>query len=279
MGKKLSNIGLVLIFLVGLVILIYPKASSYYNSLINSYSIGKYEDEIKKTEKKDLSKIFEKAEKYNKDLLEKGSTIKTGESKDENYLSQLKIKEDEQIIGTITIDKINVRLPIYHGTAEPVLQSGVGHLEGTTLPIGGIGMHSVLTGHTGLPSAKLFSDLEKLIVGDTFVVKILDRTLTYKISKIEVVLPKEVQNIKPVEGKDMLTLITCTPYGVNSHRLLVHGERIENEKIEDEINLLEGNKKPKKKEYIFIGIITTIVLIIIYLIVKKVRKKNKLLGE
>ncbi|MGL5417361.1 MAG: class C sortase [Clostridium sp.] len=278
MGKKMSNIGLVLVFLVGLIILIYPKVSSYYNGLVSSYNIGKYEDEIKKTEKKDLSKIFERAEKYNKGLLEKGSTIKTGESKDENYLSQLKIKEDEQIIGTITIDKINVRLPIYHGTSEPVLQSGVGHLEGTTLPIGGVGMHSVLTGHTGLPSAKLFSDLEKLIVGDTFVVKILDRTLTYKISKIDVVLPKEVQNIKPVKGKDMLTLITCTPYGVNSHRLLVHGERIENEIIED-TNLLGENKGLLKKDIIFISIVILIVIIIIYLIVRKFRKRNNSLGE
>ncbi|MGL5646286.1 MAG: class C sortase [Clostridium sp.] len=276
MGKKMSNIGLVLVFLVGLIILIYPKVSSYYNGLVSSYNIGKYEDEIKKTEKKDLSKIFERAEKYNKGLLEKGSTIKTGESKDENYLSQLKIKEDEQIIGTITIDKINVRLPIYHGTSEPVLQSGVGHLEGTTLPIGGVGMHSVLTGHTGLPSAKLFSDLEKLIVGDTFVVKILDRTLTYKISKIDVVLPKEVQNIKPVKGKDMLTLITCTPYGVNSHRLLVHGERIENEKIEEEVNLLGENKRLLKKDTIVICIVVIIVIAVIYLII---RKRNKNLGE
>lgn len=228
MKKKLSTIGLVLVFTLGFLILMYPTISNYYNKMVGSYSIGEYDDEISKTDTVDLDKILKNAKKYNEELLKAQSKIKIGESKDKNYLSQLKIKEDESIIGSIIIDKINVKIPIYHGTSQPVLQKGVGHLEGTTLPIGGEGTHSVLTGHTGIPSSKLFTDLEKLEKDDLIVIKVLDKTLTYKVTNKEVVLPKEVNNLRPVQGKDLLTLVTCTPYGVNSHRLLVHSQRTEN---------------------------------------------------
>ncbi|MGL4874884.1 MAG: class C sortase [Clostridium sp.] len=274
MKKKLSNIGLVLIFVVGFIILIYPKLSNYYNSLVSSHSIGEYDEEVKKVKEVDLNSIFERAEEYNKELIKNKATIKVGESKDKNYLSQLKVKEDEQIIGYITIDKINVRLPIYHGTEESVLQSGVGHLEGTSLPTGGIGMHTVLTGHTGLPSAELFSKLENLEIGDVFVVKVLDRTLAYKVKEKNVVLPKEVKGVKPQEGKDLMTLVTCTPYGVNSHRLLVTGERTDLEP-EAEMELTENKVKLSKKDTLILGLIIFIVIIVICFIVRKLIKRNK----
>lgn len=272
MKRKLSNIGLILVFILGFIILIYPKVSNYYNSLVGSYSIGKYEKEIEKIDEVKVDEILEKGRKYNKELLKKGFSIKTGKSTDENYLNGLKVNEEE-VIGFIIIDKINVRLPIYHGTSEPVLQRGVGHLEGTSLPIGGEGMHSVLTGHTGLPSAKLFTDLEKLEKNDLIIIKILGETFTYKVNEKEVVLPEEVENIKPVKGKDILTLVTCTPYGVNSHRLLVKSEKTNN--IEEEKNIEVIGKKENIFKYIFI-----IIILIIggYFILKKY-KKNKKSGE
>ena len=132
------------------------------------------------------------------------------------------------IMGYISIPKLQVELPIYHGTAEPVLQVAVGHLEGTSLPIGGIGNHSVLSAHSGLPRAKLFTDLNKMEIGDTFSITVLDRELTYQVDQILVVEPRDVEALYPVEGRDLCTLITCTPYGINSHRLLVRGQRVEN---------------------------------------------------
>ncbi|WP_297630944.1 class C sortase [uncultured Clostridium sp.] len=269
MKRKLSNIGLILVFILGFIILIYPKVSNYYNSLVGSYSIGKYEKEIEKIDEVKVDEILEKGRKYNKELLKKGFSIKTGKSTDENYLNQLKVNEEE-VIGFIIIDKINVRLPIYHGTSEPVLQRGVGHLEGTSLPIGGEGMHSVLTGHTGLPSAKLFTDLEKLEKNDLIIIKILGETFTYKVNEKEVVLPEEVENITPVKGKDILTLVTCTPYGVNSHRLLVKSEKTNN--IEEEKNIEVIGKKEDIFKYIFI-----IIILIIggYFILKKYKKNKK----
>lgn len=269
MKRKLANIGLVLVFILGFAILMYPKISNYYNSLVGSYSIGKYEKEIEKIDKVSVDGILEKARIYNKELLKKEFSIKTGKSKDENYLRQLKVNEEE-IVGFIIIDKINVRLPIYHGTSEPVLQRGVGHLEGTSLPIGGKGMHSVLTGHTGLPSAKLFTDLEKIEKNDLIIVKVLGETFTYKVIEEEIVLPEKVQNLKPVKGKDILTLVTCTPYGVNSHRLLVKSEKINN--IEEEKNIEVVGKKENIFRYIFIVII---LIVGGYFILKKYKKNKK----
>ncbi|MGL5416474.1 MAG: class C sortase [Clostridium sp.] len=272
MKRKLSNIGLILVFILGFIILMYPKISNYYNNLVGSYSIGKYEKEIEKTDKVNADEILETAKIYNKELVKKEFLIKTGKSTNENYLKQLKVNEEE-IIGVIIIDKIKVRLPIYHGTSEPVLQRGVGHLEGTSLPIGGKGMHSVLTGHTGLPSAKLFSDLEKLEEDDLIIIKILGETFTYKVNGKEVVLPKEVENLKPVKGKDILTLVTCTPYGVNSHRLLVKSEKINN--IEEEKNIEVIGKRKNIFKYILI----VIILIIGGYFILKRYKKNKKSGE
>lgn len=277
MKKKLSTIGLVLIFIIGFSILMYPTISNYYNKMVGSYSIGKYDGEVSKINEVDLKQIYENAQKYNEDLLKNPTGIKNGESKDKNYISQLRIKENESIIGSVIIDKINVKLPIYHGTSEPVLQKGVGHLEGTTLPIGGIGKHSVLVGHTGLPSAKLFSDLEKMEIDDLVVVKVLDKTLTYKVNNIEIVLPEKVDSLRPVDNKDLLTLLTCTPYGVNSHRLLVHAERTENIDTDKLVNVNVNNEGKYIyifKDKLFIVGLVIAVAVVIYFIVKKY-KVNK----
>lgn len=250
----------------------YPTISDYYNKMIGSFVIGKYDSVVNNTDKENIEAVFEKAQNYNKNLLKNPTGIKDGEPEDQNYLSQLKLNEDESIMGYIEIDKIKLRLPIYHGTSEPVLQKGVGHLEGTSLPVGGDGMHSVLTGHTGLPSAKLFTDLEKINLDDVIVLKILNKTLTYQVRNIEVVLPSEVENLKPIESKDMLTLVTCTPYGVNSHRLLVHAERIAN--LDDNTNMQTTDTDTNNIWTInsIVLVLSIVVLLIMIVIIKKKRK-------
>lgn len=272
MKKKLSTMALVLVFIMGFGILMYPTFSNYYNKMVGSYSIGKYDGEVSKIDKTHLKEIYKNAQQYNEELLKKPTTIKNGEPKDEYYKAQLKVSENESVIGSVIIDKINVKLPIYHGTSEPVLQKGVGHLEGTTLPIGGDGAHSVLTGHTGLPSAKLFTELEKLEIGDLIVIKVLDKTLTYKVESTEVVLPEELDSLRPIVNRDLLTLVTCTPYGVNSHRLLVHAERTEN--VEETVELNEEvNNSSILSNKLFIVILILVIITVIYIIVRKRKKR------
>lgn len=228
MKKNLSTIILILVFFVGLSVLLYPPLSNYYNSFHQSRSIAEYEEDLAKMTEKDYTAILERAQAYNQKLFTQPAHYINGEPEGEEYRSILSVSSDG-MIGYISIDKIGVQLPIYHGTSERILAAGAGHLEGSSFPIGGESTHAVLTGHRGLPSSKLFTDLDKIEVGDTFVVRVLDETLTYEVDQIRIVEPEETADLEIVEKKDYCTLVTCTPYGVNSHRLLVRGKRIENE--------------------------------------------------
>lgn len=252
--------------------MMYPTISNIYNKMVGSYVIGNYDGVVSNIEKEDINSVYEKAQQYNKELLEKPTILKEGTSEDENYLSQLKLKDSDGVMGYVQIDKLKIKLPIYHSTSEPVLQRGVGHLEGSSMPIGGEGNHSVLTGHTGLPSAKMFTDLEKIQISDLIVIKVLDKTLTYKVKEIETVLPQEVESLNPVEGEDLITLVTCTPYGVNSHRLLVHAERTEN--ISDNI-ASTNNTQVGSLFTINSLIIVSLVSILLIVFIYKNRRKNK----
>lgn len=226
MKKSRSNFLLICILLVGLSLLLYPTISNQWNSLHQSQAIVDYKTAMKDMVFTDYSAIFAEAEAYNAEL----STIPyplMNHSQIESYAAVLNIS-GTGIMGYLTIPKLDVELPIYHGTEEAVLQKAVGHLEGTGLPIGGIGNHSVLSAHRGLPRAKLFTDLDKMEMGDCFTITVLDRQLTYQVDQILVVEPREVDALYPVAGMDYCTLITCTPYGINSHRLLVRGIRVEN---------------------------------------------------
>lgn len=204
-----------ILMLLGLSILCYPKISHLVNSRNAEAAIGRFMQSMEET---DASLQRRLAENYNASLLETG----TGAGE---YREILNISEG--IMGYLKIPKIQVSLPIYHGSDEEVLQKGVGHLPESAFPIGGAGNHAVLTGHTGLPSARLFTDLSQLEEGDKFTVSILGETLHYQVTQIRVVLPDEAEALAPVPGEDLCTLVTCTPYGINSHRLLVRGSRTE----------------------------------------------------
>lgn len=229
MKKIRSNLLLTAVFLIGLSLLLYPSVSDRWNALHQSRAIVDYEAAMKDMIRTDYTAIFTEAESYNAQLAEIPYPL-MNHSQIPNYQSVLNVS-GTGIMGYITIPKLGVELPIYHGTEEAVLQKSVGHLEGTSLPIGGTGNHSVLSAHRGLPRAKLFTDLDKLEVGDTFSITVLDRLLTYQVDQILVVEPQNVEPLYSVEGKDYCTLITCTPYGINSHRLLVRGSRVENPEI------------------------------------------------
>ena len=226
MKKKFSTAILVLVLLVGLVLLLYPSAAHYWNSVVASHAVDSYNDTVASLPKKDYSDLFRAAEEYNSRLSELDAPLNQYVAL-EGYADTL-LAGDSSLLGVICIDKIHVELPIYHGTSGSVLADGVGHVEGTSLPIGGLNRHAVLSAHRGLPSSRLFTDLDQLDEGDIFTVTVLDRTLTYQVDRITIALPEETQYFLPEKDEDLCTLVTCTPYGVNTHRLLVQGKRIDN---------------------------------------------------
>ena len=225
MRRHKTVIFLTLGFLVGVCILLYPAFSNYWNSKTQSRAIVDYESVLEQLEPEDYSAIFRAAYDYNEALRGIEFPLRNYEEIP-GYYDTLKL-EGTSIIGYMKIDKIGVELPIYHGTSDAVLNRGVGHLEGSSLPVGGESTHSVMSAHRGLPSAKLFTDLDRLEMGDTFQITVLDQVLTYQVDKVKVVSPREIDDLQIVEGMDYCTLFTCTPYGINTHRLLVRGIRIE----------------------------------------------------
>jgi len=225
MRRHKTVIFLALGFLVGISLLLYPAFSNYWNSKTQSRAIVDYESVLEHLEPEDYSAIFEAAYDYNRALYETDYPLMDYEEIP-GYYDTLKLP-GSSMIGYVKIDKIGVELPIYHGTSDEVLNVGVGHLEGTSLPVGGENTHSVMSAHRGLPSAKLFTDLDRLEPGDTFQITVLDQVLTYQVDQVKVITPTEVEDLLIAEGKDYCTLFTCTPYGINTHRLLVRGIRIE----------------------------------------------------
>lgn len=212
-------------FLVGISVLLYPAFSNYWNSKTQTRAIVNYESVLDYMEPEDYTTMFQAAYDYNEALYATDFPLRDYEQVP-GYYDALKV-EGTTIIGYVKIDKIGVELPVFHGTSDKVLNVGVGHLEGSSLPVGGESTHSVMSAHRGLPSAKLFTDLDRLEPGDTFKIIILDQVLTYQVDQVKVITPKEIGDLQIVEGKDYCTLFTCTPYGINTHRLLVRGIRIE----------------------------------------------------
>ena len=223
--NSLSAIILVAAFIVGLSLVLYPSVSNYWNSKVQSKAIVNYEQILSEGDANEFARMIKAADEYNSQLLSLQSPF-INYAKIPGYNDILNIG-NSGIMGYITIEKIQVQLPIYHGTSAEVLNVAVGHLKGSSLPVGGEGTHSVLSAHRGLPSAKLFSELDKLDVGDIFTITVLDRELTYEVDQVLVVLPSDTEALYPEQGKDYCTLMTCTPYGINTHRLLVRGVRIE----------------------------------------------------
>lgn len=225
--KNLSSIILVLIFIIGLSLLLYPSFSDYWNSFHQSRAIASYAQTVTTIDDDQYEKMWAQAQEYNTTLAKKQNRWVLSEEEYEEYESLLNIG-GTGIIGYIEIPNIKVSLPIYHGVDEAVLQIAVGHIEGSSLPVGGEGTHCVISGHRGLPSAKLFTNLDEMEEGDLFMMRVLDETLTYEVDQIRIVEPEDLSALEIEEGKDLCTLVTCTPYGINSHRLLVRGHRVEN---------------------------------------------------
>ena len=230
MKKKQGNFInalLVLILLVGLSLLLYPSVSDYWNSFHQTRAIASYVEQVANLDNDTYDQLWEDARAYNRSLLLRDNAFLLSEEQKADYVRLLDVS-GLGIMGYIEIPAIDVSLPIYHGTEESVLQIAVGHLEWSSLPVGGESTHCVLSGHRGLPSAKLFTNLDKLAEGDVFMLRVLDEVLTYKVDQVLIVEPHETDALHIVEGEDYCTLVTCTPYGINTHRLLVRGHRIEN---------------------------------------------------
>ena len=235
MKRRSSNIIVVACIVIGILIFSYPIVSNYINSLHQSRVVSTYQEHALESSEDKHKELLEEAENYNKKLRELTRPIYyNGEIQDKEYSKLLSLDKGD-IMGIINIDKINVQLPIYHGTSEAVLAVGAGHLEGSSLPIGGKGTHTVITGHRGLPTALLFSELDKIKEGDTFTLSVLGEILTYEVDQIRIVEPHQIDEIYIDSEQDYCTLVTCTPYGVNTHRILVRAHRITNQEVTGKI--------------------------------------------
>ena len=240
-SHRVSNLILVLILLAGIAIAGYPAFSEYWNSMHQSRAIMGYAERIAEMSNEEYDHVWQAAMEYNRRLSADPNQWDMSEDELSDYESQLNV-DGTGNMGFISIPKINVDLPVYHGTSDAVLQTSIGHIDGTSLPAGSVhpdpddydqvefGSHSVLSGHRGLPSAKLFSELDAMEIGDVFYLTILDQTLTYRVDDISVIVPEDSSSLVIHPGKDYCTLMTCTPYGINTHRLLVRGIRVENDK-------------------------------------------------
>lgn len=227
MKKHLSTILLFIVLLIGLSLLLYPTFADWWNSFHSSKAVASYVEQVANMDDDKYNEIWSAAWDYNHSLIDRPNDFLLSDEQKETYEALLNIGGNG-IMGYIQIPVIDVSLPVYHGTDEAVLQIAVGHLDWTSLPVGGESSHCVVSGHRGLPSARLFTDLDKLVVGDIFTFQILDEVITYEIDQIRIVEPHETDDLLIVEGQDLCTLVTCTPYGINSHRMLVRGHRIDN---------------------------------------------------
>lgn len=237
MKKHLSTIALILALLAGVSLLLYPTVSNYWNTRHASRAVADYAQNVQALNRDTYDELLTAAEAYNRSLLTRENAFFLSEAQQTQYDSLLDIS-GTGIMGYIEIPSINVSLPIYHGTSDSVLQIAVGHLDWTSLPVGGESTHCVLSGHRGLPSAKLFTNLDQIVEGDTFIIRVLDEVLTYEVDRILIVEPEDVTALQIESGKDLCTLVTCTPYGVNSHRLLVRGHRVETTQAEEMVRLV-----------------------------------------
>ena len=283
--RIIATILIILLFLAGLGIVLYPYVSEYVNAKHASRVVVNYDDTVKEITPEDFSQYFEVAEEYNERLRQNPNPF-SEDSRTEGYETALNV-DGSGMMGYLEIPKISVKLPFYHGTSGAVLNEAVGHLEGSSLPVGGEGTHVVLSAHRGLPSAKLFTDLPELGEGDIFILTVLDRKMTYQVDQILTVLPTELEALEVEDGQDYVTLMTCTPYGINTHRLLVRGHRIEN-LPEEEVKSIpvvhverELTTQEKIQKYIPFAVMGVAVLFLIALLIptKKDEHRSKESGE
>ena len=274
--EKLIIFLFILMIVVGLGIILFPLISNQVNEIHYQEVIGTYDDTVTQKTESENNQMLIKAREYNSSLSSTKivdvfqNPVQTNSSE---YLSILNV-DDNGMMGYISIPKIDVRIPIYHGTSSDILQKGVGHLEGSSLPVGGESTHAILSAHRGLPSSRLFTDLDQLKEGDIFYIYVLDEVLAYQVDQVLVTEPSETEALKIVDGKDYITLVTCTPYAVNTHRLLVRGERIEyNKQVEEQT--VEDRSLSTADIILYVSLVIAILLIVITIIAIVRYKQNK----
>lgn len=272
MRKHASTIFLILILVVGLSLMLYPSFSNWWNEAHQSRAIAAYSQEVSKLDENRYDELWQQAWEYNRSLVGRENAYFLDDSQKAEYERLLDVS-GMGIMGYIEIPSLKVSLPIYHGTEESVLQVAVGHLEWTSLPVGGESTHCVLSGHRGLPSAKLFTDLDRLVVGDRFRLGVLDQVLTYEVDQILIVEPQDTEALLIEEGKDLCTLVTCTPYGINTHRLLVRGHRVETEK--DAKNVRVTSDAIQIEPYLVAPVVAAPILLVLLLGLLIPRRRNK----
>ena len=270
-ANHITTIVLVLILLVGLSLLLFPSVSDYWNSFHSSRAISAYAEDVANLDEAQYEEMWSAARAYNRALAERSTNFALSDAQKEEYEKLLDIS-GVGIMGYLEIPELNMSLPIYHGTEESVLQIAAGHLEWSSLPVGGESSHCVISGHRGLPSAKLFTDLDKLQEGDVFVLRVLDEVLTYEVDQIRVVEPSQVSDLEIVEGSDLCTLVTCTPYGINTHRLLVRGHRIEN--IQESQTIRVTSDAMQIEPLIVAPIVATPVLLLLLVLLLLPKRKD-----
>ena len=272
--NRITGILLLVALLAGLSLLLYPFLADYWNSMHQSRAIATYRNAVTELDNNDYEGMLEEAQAYNDALPGNPDRFLPSEEEHQQYENLLNISEDG-IIGYVEIPSIHVSLPFYHGTDEDILQVAAGHIEGSSLPVGGEGTHCVISGHRGLPSARLFTDIDQLTEGDIFTLLVLDETLTYEVDQIRIVEPEDISLLEIEEGKDLCTLVTCTPYGVNSHRLLVRGHRVENRE-EEGILRITADALMVDSRFVAPVIAAPIILVLILvLVVRTLRKRRR----
>lgn len=282
---KILIIGAIVLMLGGLAVFLYPTVSNYFAEKNQAEIIRLYEETVSELDEEQIAEELEKAQIYNENL--SGDPVHdpfvegSGYALPENYTEVLNINGDS-VMGYIEIPKISVYLPIYHGTSDETLQKGVGHIQSTSLPIGGSSTHCVLTGHTGLPSAELFTRIDELEIGDIFYIYVLGETLTYKVYETKVILPEEIDELQITDDRDLVTLVTCTPYGVNTHRLLVKAERTEYEEYDSSTSNSDtdtGETLSRGTNYYAIGILIGLLIFAVLLTVILILHKTGVLKK
>ena len=272
--NRITGILLLVALLAGLSLLLYPFLADYWNSMHQSRAIATYMNAVTELDNNDYEGMLEEAQAYNDALPGNPDRFLPSEEEHQRYENLLSISGDG-IIGYVEIPSIHVSLPFYHGTDEDILQVAAGHIEGSSLPVGGEGTHCVISGHRGLPSARLFTDIDQLTEGDIFTLLVLDETLTYEVDQIRIVEPEDISLLEIEEGKDLCTLVTCTPYGVNSHRLLVRGHRVENRE-EEGILRITADALMVDSRFVAPVIAAPIILVLILvLVVRTLRKRRR----
>ena len=274
MKDRLSTFLLILVLVVGLSLLLYPTVSDYWNSMHQTRAIASYADQVADLDEAHYEALWAEAREYNQELLERKNPYLVSEEQKQRYESLLNLN-NTGIMGYVEIPTINVTAPIYHGTEEKVLQVAIGHLDWTSLPTGGESTHCVISGHRGLPSARLFTDLDQLTTGDLFMLQVLDETLTYEIDQILIVEPDVTEDLLIEEGKDYCTLVTCTPYGINSHRMLVRGRRVDNLPEQVVIRVTADALQVDPLIVATVIAVPTLLLLVLWVSISSPRKRKK----